>query len=500
MSNESHYNLSEIKVLVVDDQDPIRKAMIRILNKMGIQNIVECTDGEYALKELVRQPDIDFVLCDIYMRKINGFDVLRYIRHRDIRSDIPVIIVTGEASKEDIVKASDIGADNYIIKPFQAESLITKVNNALNSFFTPPPLLKLLREGDKLLSANKLIKAGMHYKKAMEMDPKSLRARHSYAVCLFRDKKLKEAEELIQENIQLSDSYYRNYATLVDINLSRKNVENAKDLLIKELEFNPKQPRRQNLLAKIYVKEKNFEAAIERYREALKEEVRNLEALVGIGGAFAQTGDLAKAMYYFRRLRRYTPTDSKPLALALKWAAKCNDYAKAELFYKEEISSHSERLDSYVYLSRLYYTTDHLDKAKEVLDKLLAREPEHIEALKVKSAIEMKQNNYANASEILMSICEKKPESDLYIALAECLQKLKKHTECITNLHKALFMNPKNAKGIFLLAQSFQQTGQMTKSLILFQLAKKLGANPDKCNENIQACWPNILNRRNHRQ
>ena len=79
MTESSAYNLAEIKAVIVDDQDPIRKAMKRILASMGIVNIIECFDGKEALKELSRHPDIDLILIDIYMRKVNGFDVLHYI-------------------------------------------------------------------------------------------------------------------------------------------------------------------------------------------------------------------------------------------------------------------------------------------------------------------------------------------------------------------------------------------------------------------------------------
>ncbi|NRA46542.1 MAG: tetratricopeptide repeat protein [Oligoflexales bacterium] len=496
MTESSAYNLAEIKAVIVDDQDPIRKAMKRILASMGIVNIIECFDGKEALKELSRHPDIDLILIDIYMRKVNGFDVLHYIRSRAIRADIPVIIVTGEASKEDIVKASDMGADDYIIKPFQAESMTSKVNQVLHKFYSPAPAIQKLREGDRHMMAKQIKQAAKLYQEAMELDPSSLRARHSYAVSLFRCKRIDKAISLLNENIKESATYYRNYATLADIYVYKKDYSDAIHQLSKELEYNPKQPARQNLIARLLLAQNDTVGAIEHFRETLREDVKDKEALLGIGEAFALSDDINKAVYYFKRLRRYYPNDSKSMQAIITYCIEAGELKKAEAFFREERKAHPERLDAHIYLGRFYLTTGRYAEAAQALEPVFKIDREHPEAWKVKAAIEMKQKNYQKAKDALSTVVKRSPEVETYLALAECMQRLKEFKPSIAVLHRALFIAPNNPSALFLIAQALKKSKQITKALLLYKVARKCGADPKKCNKNMKICWDYIRLRR----
>ena len=496
MNEQLPFHLSGIKAIIVDDHDPIRKAMKRILSKMGIPEVIEVFDGEEALTELSRQPDIDLILCDIYMRKISGFDVLRYVRNRPIRADVPLIVVTGEASKEDIVKASDLGADDYIIKPFQAEAMEQKIIQVLTKFYSPTPLIHKLREGDRAMMSKKFIEAKEFYEEALAMSPDSKRASYSIAVALFQCKKIGEAIKQLNDNIKSSPSFYKNYATLADIFIYNKEYHKAVMALKKELEYNPKQPDRQSLVAKLLLKKGDTIGAIEHFREALRENVKDEEALLGMGQAFSISGDLAKAIYYFRRMRRYHPKNIKSLQAIIKYAVKAGEPRKAEVALREEINSHPDRLDAFVMLARYYGSQDELEQAYLTLDKLFKVEPGHIEGLKVKASLAMKEKKYVEALEQFREINAKSPDADSWLAMAECLQRIKRIKESIPVLHRVLKISPQNPTAFFLLAQGFKKTRQLTKALLLFQAARKAGAPEHKCLKNIKYCWTHIKIRR----
>src|SRR3989344_1866025 len=113
MKNENRsYNTSQIHVMIVDDHIPIRKALRAILSKMGIKEVVEFSDVDEALKELRQY--INLIFLDIYLQKGDGFEVLSHVRNRGAGSDIPIIVVSGDTSRETIIKASDLGANDYI--------------------------------------------------------------------------------------------------------------------------------------------------------------------------------------------------------------------------------------------------------------------------------------------------------------------------------------------------------------------------------------------------
>lgn len=115
-----------MKFLVVDDFAITRRIVRNLLEEIGYTNSEEAEDGVDALNKL-RSAKFDFVVSDINMPKMNGFDLLRAIRSDDELKRLPVLLVTAEATKEHIVTAAQAGASGYIVKPFTKETLEEKL-------------------------------------------------------------------------------------------------------------------------------------------------------------------------------------------------------------------------------------------------------------------------------------------------------------------------------------------------------------------------------------
>lgn len=121
---------AELKFLIVDDFATMRRIVRNILKEIGYQNVDEAEDGQEALKKL-RAGAFDFVVSDINMPNMNGFDLLRQIRTDDALKSLPVLMVTAEAKKEDIIMAAQAGASGYIVKPFTKATLEEKLAKIL---------------------------------------------------------------------------------------------------------------------------------------------------------------------------------------------------------------------------------------------------------------------------------------------------------------------------------------------------------------------------------
>ena len=119
-------NPADLKYLIVDDFSTMRRIVRGLLKEMGCTNAEEAEDGAVALAALKAQK-FDFVVCDINMPNMNGFDFLKAVRADDSLKHIPVLMVTAEARKEDIVLAAQTGASGYIVKPFTKATLEEKV-------------------------------------------------------------------------------------------------------------------------------------------------------------------------------------------------------------------------------------------------------------------------------------------------------------------------------------------------------------------------------------
>ncbi len=123
-------NATEMKFLVVDDFATMRRIVRNLLKEIGYGNADEAEDGHAALAKL-KGGGFDFVVSDINMPNMNGFDLLRQIRADESLKALPVLMVTAEAKKEDIITAAQAGASGYIVKPFTKATLEEKLNKIL---------------------------------------------------------------------------------------------------------------------------------------------------------------------------------------------------------------------------------------------------------------------------------------------------------------------------------------------------------------------------------
>jgi len=119
-------NPSDLKFLIVDDFSTMRRIVRGLLKEIGYNNAEEAEDGAVAL-QMLKNMKFDFVVSDINMPNMNGFELLAAIKKDDTLKHLPVLMVTAEARKEDIVRAAQDGAAGYIVKPFTKATLEEKV-------------------------------------------------------------------------------------------------------------------------------------------------------------------------------------------------------------------------------------------------------------------------------------------------------------------------------------------------------------------------------------
>ena len=116
-----------LRILIVDDFSTMRRIVKNLLNDLGFFNTTEADDGTSALAELRRAP-FDLVITDWNMPGMAGIDLLKAIRADDTLKTIPVLLVTAEAKREQIIEAAQAGVNGYVIKPFTAATLEDKLN------------------------------------------------------------------------------------------------------------------------------------------------------------------------------------------------------------------------------------------------------------------------------------------------------------------------------------------------------------------------------------
>ena len=119
-----------MKILVVDDFPTMRRIVRNLLKELGYGNVDEAEDGAAGLSRL-QGGGFDFVISDWNMPNMDGLEMLKRIRADASLSHLPVLMVTAESKKENIIAAAQAGASGYVVKPFTAATLDEKLNKIL---------------------------------------------------------------------------------------------------------------------------------------------------------------------------------------------------------------------------------------------------------------------------------------------------------------------------------------------------------------------------------
>ena len=121
-----------IKILVVDDMATMRRIIKGLLEQLGFKNIDEAEDGKVALQKLKSQK-YDFVITDWNMPNMTGLELVQEIRKDPQLKSLPVLMVTAEAKKENVLLAIKAAVNNYIVKPFTAKVLKEKIEKIFSA-------------------------------------------------------------------------------------------------------------------------------------------------------------------------------------------------------------------------------------------------------------------------------------------------------------------------------------------------------------------------------
>jgi two-component system, chemotaxis family, chemotaxis protein CheY len=122
----------DMKFLVVDDFSTMRRIIKNLLNDLGYANVTEADDGATALP-MLQNGSFDFLITDWNMPGMPGLDLLKAVRATPKLAKMPVLMLTAEAKREQIIEAAQAGVNGYVIKPFTAVTLKEKIDKILES-------------------------------------------------------------------------------------------------------------------------------------------------------------------------------------------------------------------------------------------------------------------------------------------------------------------------------------------------------------------------------
>jgi len=120
-----------LKILVVDDSSTMRRIIKNTLNRLGYKELFEAEHGAQAWSVLQQNPGIDVLITDWNMPEMNGLELVKKVRAEEKYADMPIIMVTTEGGKAEVITALKAGVNNYIVKPFTPQVLKEKLGAVL---------------------------------------------------------------------------------------------------------------------------------------------------------------------------------------------------------------------------------------------------------------------------------------------------------------------------------------------------------------------------------
>ncbi len=122
-----------MNILVVDDYKTMLRILRNLLRQLNFNNVFEASDGSEALR-MLREQEFGLVISDWNMEPMTGIQLLREVRSDAKLKHVPFIMVTAESKSENVIAAKEAGVSNYIVKPFNAETLRAKISSVLGDF------------------------------------------------------------------------------------------------------------------------------------------------------------------------------------------------------------------------------------------------------------------------------------------------------------------------------------------------------------------------------
>ncbi|PWR25951.1 response regulator [Zavarzinia aquatilis] len=123
----------QMPILIVDDYKTMLRIIRNLLKQLGFDNVEEATDGQMALAKLKSKP-FGLVISDWNMEPMTGYELLKQVRGDETLKATPFIMITAESKTENVIAAKQAGVNNYIVKPFPAETLKAKMRAVLGDF------------------------------------------------------------------------------------------------------------------------------------------------------------------------------------------------------------------------------------------------------------------------------------------------------------------------------------------------------------------------------
>jgi DNA-binding response OmpR family regulator/Flp pilus assembly protein TadD len=448
------------RAVVVDDHNSMRKILRRILESLDF-TVVEFSGGFDAIEHLKRNP-VDLIVSDIFMPRGSGNDLVQFVRARSMANDLPIIFVTGEAGKQDIVASVEHGVTDYMLKPFETEEFSNKIRSVVERYKHPSEKDRLTRLAERLYLSEKFEESRSTYMELFQSpEMRTPRILVGLAQAEAKLGNIKGAMELLTASSKENPLYHHAYATAADMMLDQGMTDQAMAFMRKELDIHGKQPLRRLKLADLFFKQERKEECLEQLRLALLDSPRNEEVLLRLGEIHFQLGNIDKSVHYYLKTRRQNPDSSRALDGLLKVYTETKQPRKAVNLFTDFIKINPHQKDLFLARAKAHAHLEEWAGALSDVESYLSLDKTTVAGLEFKARILNKLGKLSEAADVRELILSLKVTPENYAKLGLLRLKACEFKHAVDCYLKALELEPRNPKFHFNLAFALESLGDL---------------------------------------
>ena len=463
-----------LHVVAVDDHKPLLSVISKIITRDIPQANVYTFSEVRDARDWLKHNYADLIICDLFFPDESGYDLLESVRDNDFFKDVPFLIISGEDNREDVIHALELGATDYLVKPFEKGAVVNKVITALNQRFQPDKITKKYIHLEELVGEGDFKAALVEVERLLHLN-KTARALVFKAQILLKLDKLEEAQNAINEAASENPLYYQAYAVESDIYLKKNDIPKTIKSLKKELTINSKKLKRRVLLSELYFETGKKVEALAELRACLRDFPGDESIYFKYSRMLKDCGNRPAALQYILKARRRHPRSFRSLLEIIQHFEEENNLLQALVTLDDLSHRHSEQSDIFLARSKVNEKLKRYNDALEDL-KLISNENIHLfeEILDTKLRILNKKKDYREIIPVAIEKARFLPSAKNNAFVAYSYIELEDFDEALKWYKKAIERDETNYTYYYNLGHCYEKLRDYSKAMNSYETAYKL--------------------------
>jgi len=381
--------LSGRTVVIIEPSVNYRSSLKGFLTNLKISDFRFATSVREAQTTMLTC-EVGLFICEWQLNGTNGIHFCRDLKRNKAYQSTPFLLLSVENLKKDVILASEVGIDGYLLKPFSYEEFQDSIGMVLRSKKAPSQINALIAEGLDHLANGKLGDAEINFQQAMTANPLSARAFCGLAQVATARGRIRRAISLYKSALEVNPDYVEGLKCLLELCLEHETVEEWLPLAGRAHELSPENPKYTLILARAMLEQQNFDDSEKFFKKTIRLSPRLAEAYKGLGKLYLIQDDYDSAMKQFTKALDFDKSDVSLLnSLGLTYV-KMEKYEEGIEKYLSAL--HMEPSDFRILFNMGYAKekVGDIEKARHYYNQALNHNPDYTKAkrrlLKLKAA------------------------------------------------------------------------------------------------------------------